>query len=60
MPKINTEAKYQQPTLAQVRFYKAAEYLKSNGIDIQSRSDDHYRQAIIIASGIKPENKEEK
>ena len=53
-----TTAKHKKkPTQAQVRIRQATEYLKKQGIDINSRSDDHYREAIIIASGIKTKEK---
>ena len=45
--------KRKKPTQAQVRFWQATEYLKKQGIDINSRADELYRKAIIIASGIK-------
>lgn len=51
MKPSNTKTIKQSP--AQKRYAKAAEYLKSQGININSRADDHYRAAIQIAAGLK-------
>ena len=44
-------------TQAEKRYSEARVYLHSHGIDIESRSDDFYRNAIKIAAGIKLENR---
>lgn len=40
-------------TAAEKRLNQAIKYLVKNEVDINSATDGHYRQAILIASGIK-------
>lgn len=58
MAKIKMDEKTKQELeAANQRLDKAVVYLMAKGIDINSRADDHYRNAIFIAAGFKLEVK---